>query len=178
MHPSPHCNPEVWVTSTRPLLAGCSSFMWVFTVPYNLLIPCWWGGIPWVCVHTAEVCVPTCCTLHCQSSSRVQAGLFTASDGEGALSGTGRGCDVGTVTLGSATHVLTTAVSTPRCFPLVKNFTLLLYLKVESFFVSKVSLNFSSYCLIQVMIVFLFSTISWWLITIFPLDLINFGQIN
>lgn len=101
--------------------------LYVFTVPYNLLIPCWWGGIPWVCVHTAEVCVPTCCTLHCQSSSWVQAGLFTASDGEGALSGTGRGCDVGTVTLGSVTRVLTTAVSTPRCFPLVKNFTLLLY---------------------------------------------------
>ena len=57
----------------------------------------------------------------------MQAGLLTAFDGEGALSGTGRGCDVGRVTLGSVTQVLTAAVSTPRCFPLVKNVTLLLY---------------------------------------------------
>lgn len=91
--------------------------------PITCWSPCWREGIPWVCMHIAELWVPTGCTLHCQSSSWVQARLLTASDGEDALSGTGRGCDVGRVTLGSVIQVLTT----PGCLPLVKKFMLLLY---------------------------------------------------
>lgn len=41
--------------------------------PITCWSPCWWGNIPWVCMHTAEVWVPTCCTLHCQSFSRIQS---------------------------------------------------------------------------------------------------------